>query len=112
YLPAGPQATAEPGFSASFRAGRCLAMGDGDGLPRPTDSWVTLGALARETSRIRLGTLVTSMTFRYPGMLAVQVAQVGEMSGGRVELGLGARWFAARHAAYGVPFPPKRAGPH
>ena|SRR5690554_1162262 len=105
------KATEELGFSAFFRSDHFLAMGDGDGLPGPTDSWVTLGALARETSRIRLGTLVTSMTFRYPGMLAVQVAQVDEMSGGRVELGLGAGWFEAEHAAYGVPFPAKRFGP-
>ena len=104
------KATEELGFSAFFRSDHFLVMGDRDGLPGPTDSWVTLGALARETSRIRLGTLVTSMTFRYPGMLAVQVAQVDEMSGGRVELGLGAGWFEAEHAAYGVPFPAKRFG--
>ena len=76
-----------------------------DGLPGPTDSWVTLGALARETSTIRLGTLVTSATFRSPGLLAIQVAQVDQMSGGRVELGIGAGWFAKEHAAYGFPFP-------
>ena len=105
------QATEELGFDAFFRSDHFLVMGDGGGLPGPTDSWVTLGAIARETSRIRLGTLVTSMTFRYPGMLAVQVAQVDEMSGGRVELGLGAGWFEAEHKAYGVPFPAKRFGP-
>jgi F420-dependent oxidoreductase-like protein len=80
-------------------------MSDGDGLPGPTDSWVTLGALAVQTSRIRLGTLVTSATFRLPGPLAISVAQVDEMSGGRVELGLGAGWFEAEHRAYGIPFP-------
>src|SRR5688572_7304943 len=74
--------------------------------PGPTDSWVTLGALAQETSRIRLGTLVTSATFRLPGPLAIAVAQVDAMSGGRVELGLGTGWFEAEHAAYGLPFPP------
>ncbi len=105
------KATEELGFDAFFRSDHFLAMGDRDGLPGPTDSWVTLGALARETSRIRLGTLVTSMTFRHPGMLAVQVAQVDDMSGGRVELGLGAGWFAEEHAAYGVPFPERRFGP-
>jgi F420-dependent oxidoreductase-like protein len=105
------RATEQLGFDAFFRSDHFLVMGDGDGLPGPTDSWVTLGAIARETSRIRLGTLVTSMTFRYPGMLAVQVAQVDEMSGGRVELGLGAGWFEAEHQAYGVPFPAKRFGP-
>ena len=62
----------------------------GDGLPGPTDSWVTLAGIARETSTIRLGTLVTSATFRHPGPLAIAVAQVDEMSGGRVEFGLGA----------------------
>jgi len=95
----------ECGYSAFFRSDHLLAMGDGDGLPGPTDTWTTLAGLARETLTIRLGTLVTSATFRHPGMLAVQVAQVDEMSGGRVELGLGAGWFEAEHAAYGIPFP-------
>jgi F420-dependent oxidoreductase-like protein len=98
------------GFDAFFRSDHYVSMG-GDGLPGPTDSWVTLGALARETSTIRLGTLVTSATFRHPGLLAVQVAQVDAMSGGRVELGLGAGWFQREHDAYGVPFPAKRFGP-
>jgi F420-dependent oxidoreductase-like protein len=78
----------------------------GDGRPGPTDSWVTLGGLAVQTSRIRLGTLVTSATFRLPGPLAIAVAQVDQMSGGRVDLGLGAGWFAGEHRAYGIPFPP------
>jgi F420-dependent oxidoreductase-like protein len=94
----------ELGFGAFFRSDHFLGMGT-DGLPGPTDSWVTLGALARETSTIRLGTLMTSVTFRWPGLLAVQVAQVDQMSGGRVELGLGAGWFDREHAAYAVPFP-------
>jgi F420-dependent oxidoreductase-like protein len=93
------------GFDAFFRSDHFLKMGDMSGLPGPTDSWVTLGAIARETSTIRLGTLVTSATFRHPGMLAVQVAQVDQMSGGRVELGIGAGWYDAEHHAYGVPFP-------
>jgi len=93
------------GFDAFFRSDHFLTMG-GDGLPGPTDAWVTLGAIARETQRIRLGTLVTSATFRLPGLLAVQVAQVDAMSGGRVELGLGAGWYDDEHRAYGVPFPP------
>jgi len=93
------------GFDAFFRSDHFLHMG-GDGRPGPTDSWVTLGALARETSRIRLGTLVTSATFRLPGPLAIAVAQVDAMSGGRVELGLGTGWFEAEHTAYGIPFPP------
>jgi F420-dependent oxidoreductase-like protein len=80
-------------------------MGDEPGLPGPTDAWLTLAALARETSRIRLGTLVTSATFRPPGPLAVMVAQVDQMSGGRVELGIGAGWYEREHTAYGIPFP-------
>src|SRR5215813_14256123 len=94
----------ELGFDAFFRSDHFLTMG-GDGGAGPTDAWITLGALATATSRIRLGTLVTSATFRLPGLLAIGVAQVDEMSGGRVELGLGAGWFEAEHAAYGIPFP-------
>jgi F420-dependent oxidoreductase-like protein len=97
--------TEECGFDAFFRSDHYLAMGAGDGLPGPTDSWITLAGLARETSRIRLGTLVTSATFRNPGVLAISVAQVDQMSGGRVELGLGAGWFAGEHRAYGIEFP-------
>jgi F420-dependent oxidoreductase-like protein len=96
--------TEETGFDAFFRSDHYLTMG-GDGLPGPTDAWITLGGLARETSRIRLGTLLTAATFRLPGPLAIAVAQVDQMSGGRVEFGLGAGWFEAEHAAYGIPFP-------
>jgi F420-dependent oxidoreductase-like protein len=101
------QTAEELGFAAFFRSDHYLAM-SGDGLPGPTDSWVTLGAIARETSSIRLGTLVTSATFRYPGPLAIAVAQVDEMSGGRIEFGLGSGWFEKEHQAYGIPFPPVR----
>lgn len=104
------QKAEELGFNAFFRSDHFLSMG-GDGLPGPTDSWVTLAGIARETRTIRLGTLVTSATFRHPGLLAIQVAQVDAMSGGRVELGLGAGWFQREHEAYGVPFPAKRFGP-
>ena len=93
------------GFDAFFRSDHYLTMG-GDGLPGPTDAWITLAALARETSRIRLGTLVSSSTFRWPGVLAITVAQVDAMSGGRVELGLGTGWYEGEHAAYGIPFQP------
>jgi F420-dependent oxidoreductase-like protein len=99
------QATEAGGFDAFFRSDHYLTMG-GDGLPGPTDAWVTLAALARETSRIRLGTLVSSATFRWPGVLAITVAQVDAMSGGRVELGLGTGWYDGEHTAYGIPFPP------
>jgi len=103
------QKTEQCGFDAFFRSDHYLVHGDGDGLPGPTDSWVTLAALARETSRIRLGTLVSSATFRNPGILAITVAQVDQMSGGRVELGLGAGWHEAEHRAYAIDFP-DRAG--
>ena len=98
------QATEALGFDAFFRSDHYLTMG-GDGLPGPTDAWVTLAALARETTRIRLGTLVSSATFRWPGVLAITVAQVDAMSGGRVELGLGTGWYDGEHTAYGIPFP-------
>jgi F420-dependent oxidoreductase-like protein len=101
------RAAEELGFSGFFRSDHYLTM-SGDGLPGPTDAWVTLGGLARETSTIRLGTMVTAGTFRHPGPLAIQVAQVDQMSGGRVELGLGAAWFEAEHTAYGIPFPRER----
>src|SRR6201994_2911850 len=99
------RAAEDLGFSAFFRSDHYVAM-SGEGLPGPTDSWVTLAGIARETSTIRLGTMVTSATFRHPGPLAISVAQVDEMSGGRVELGLGAGWFEAEHQAYAIPFPP------
>jgi F420-dependent oxidoreductase-like protein len=99
------RATEDLGFDAFFRSDHYLTMGSGHGLPGPTDAWITLAGLARETSRIRLGTLVTAATFRYPGPLAISVAQVDQMSGGRIELGLGAGWYEAEHAAYAIPFP-------
>lgn len=103
------QATERLGFTGFFRSDHYLTMG-GDGLPGPSDAWTSLAGLARETERVRLGTLVSSVTFRHPGVLAIQVAQVDEMSGGRVELGIGTGWYAAEHSAYGIPFPQKRFG--
>src|SRR5688500_6018846 len=97
--------TEEARLDAFFRYDHHLTMG-GEGLPGPPDASVTLDGLARETSRIRLGTMVTSATFRLPGPLAIAVAQVDQMSGGRVEFGIGAGWYEAEHAAYGIPFPP------
>lgn len=102
------RASEELGFDAFFRSDHYLRMGSADGLPGPTDAWITLAGLARETKRIRLGTLMTAGTFRLPGVLAIQVAQVDQMSGGRVELGLGAGWFEEEHKAYGIPFPADR----
>jgi F420-dependent oxidoreductase-like protein len=104
------QRAEELGFDGFFRSDHYLRMAPGDPLPGPTDAWTTLAGLARETSRIRLGTLVSSVTYRVPGVLAVQVAQVDDMSDGRVELGLGTGWFAQEHTAYGIPFPEKRFG--
>ncbi len=92
------------GFGAFFRSDHYLGMGT-EGLPGPSDAWVTLAGIARETSTIRLGTMMTSATFRHPGPLAISVANVDQMSGGRVELGIGAGWFEAEHSAYGIPFP-------
>ncbi|MYS85911.1 LLM class F420-dependent oxidoreductase [Embleya scabrispora] len=103
------RATEDLGFGAFFRSDHYLHMG-GDGLPGPTDAWITLAGLARETKRIRLGTLMTAATFRLPGVLAIQVAQVDAMSGGRVELGIGAGWFEQEHTAYGIPFPREKFG--
>src|SRR5438270_11849228 len=98
--------TAEDGgFDAFFRSDHYMTIW-GDGLPGPTDAWITLAGLARDTSRIRLGTLVTPVTFRLPGPLAISVATVDQMSGGRVALGLGTGWYGGEPAAYGIPFPP------
>jgi F420-dependent oxidoreductase-like protein len=99
------QATESLGFDAFFRSDHYLKMDDVSGLPGPSDAWVTLAGLARETSRIRLGTLMTAATFRLPGPLAISVATVDRMSHGRVELGLGAGWYEAEHEAYGIEFP-------
>ncbi|HEX9258493.1 MAG TPA: LLM class F420-dependent oxidoreductase [Acidimicrobiales bacterium] len=99
------KAAEELGYDGFFRSDHYLKMGSVTGDPGPTDAWVTLAGLARDTARIRLGTLVNAATFRYPGPLAVTVAQVDQMSGGRVELGLGAGWYEAEHRAYAVPFP-------
>jgi F420-dependent oxidoreductase-like protein len=103
------RAAEDLGFDGFFRSDHYLSMSR-PGPPGPTDAWVTLAGLARETSRIRLGTLVSPVTFRLPGPLAIQVAQVDAMSDGRVELGLGTGWFADEHTAYGIPFPDKRFG--
>jgi F420-dependent oxidoreductase-like protein len=102
------RAAEDLGFEAFFRSDHYLTMGSSDGLPGPTDAWLTLAALARDTSRVRLGTLVSPATFRLPGPLAISVAQVDAMSGGRVELGMGAGWYEREHEAYGIPYPDDR----
>ena len=93
------------GFDAFFRSDHYLKIGGGSGLPGPSDAWITLAGLARDTTTIRLGTMMTAATFRLPGPLAISVAQVDAMSGGRVELGIGTAWYGAEHEAYGIPFP-------
>ena len=102
------RATERSGLGAFFRSDHYQRIGDNPpGSPLPgTDSWVTLAALARETQRVRLGTLVTAATFRWPGQLAIEIAQVDAMSGGRVEVGIGAGWHRPEHVSYGIPFPP------
>jgi len=102
------QRTEQLGFDGFFRSDHYLRMGDGDPGYGPTDAWTSLAGLARDTERVRLGTLVSSVTYRLPGILAVQVANVDQMSGGRVELGLGTGWFAEEHSAFGIPFPERR----
>ncbi|TKV57643.1 LLM class F420-dependent oxidoreductase [Nakamurella flava] len=97
------QAAHTLGFTGFFRSDHVLTMG-GDGLPGPSESFVSLGAIAAQVPDIRLGTLVTSATFRHPSMLAIAAAQVDDISGGRLELGLGSGWFEAEHTAYGLPF--------
>jgi F420-dependent oxidoreductase-like protein len=100
------RATEDLGFDAFFRSDHYMRIGPGSGLPGPTDAWITLAGLARDTARIRLGTLMSPATFRYPGPLAISVAEVDQMSGGRVEFGFGSGWFEPEHTAYGIPFPP------
>ncbi|MEU4687942.1 TIGR03560 family F420-dependent LLM class oxidoreductase [Actinoplanes sp. NPDC023714] len=99
------KAAEDGGFDGFFRSDHYVKMGDASGLPGPSDAWITLAALAVQTSRIRLGTLVSSATFRLPGPLAIAVAQVDAMSAGRIEFGLGGGWFEEEHTAYGIPFP-------
>ena len=101
------RATEAAGFSDFVRSDHYLAF-DSVGLPGPTDSWITLAGLARETERVRLGTMVSAATFRLPGPMAIMVAQVDAMSGGRITLALGAGWAEQEHLAYGIPFPSPR----
>jgi F420-dependent oxidoreductase-like protein len=98
----------DAGYEALFRSDHYLRMGSATGLPAYTDAWTTLAGLARDTSGIRLGTLVTPVTFRAVGTLPVVLSQVDHMSGGRVEIGLGAGWYEEEHRDYGLPFPPAR----
>ncbi|HEY0936254.1 MAG TPA: TIGR03560 family F420-dependent LLM class oxidoreductase [Trebonia sp.] len=100
------QAAEEGGFDGFFRSDHYLGIDADDTGYQPTDSWTTLAGLAVQTHRVRLGTLVNASTFRLPGQLAVEVATVDQMSGGRAELGIGAAWYEREHQYFGIPFPP------
>ncbi len=95
----------EAGLEAFFRSDHYASFPGEGGLPT-TDAWVTLAGLARETTTIRLGALVSPVTFRIPGNLAKVIQTVDEMSDGRIEAGFGAGWNADEHAQLGIPFPP------
>jgi F420-dependent oxidoreductase-like protein len=96
--------TREHGFGAFFRADHLLPMSGQPAPPGPLEAMVSLAAIAAQVPDIRLGTLLTSATFRHPGILAIQAANLDDISGGRFELGMGTGWFQAEHLAYGVPF--------
>jgi alkanesulfonate monooxygenase SsuD/methylene tetrahydromethanopterin reductase-like flavin-dependent oxidoreductase (luciferase family) len=78
---------------------------DVDSPTGPSDCWTLIAALATQTTAIRLGTMMTSSTFRSPGPLAVAVAQVNRFSRGRVDLGVGTNWHEGEHLAFGIPYP-------
>jgi F420-dependent oxidoreductase-like protein len=99
------RATEESGFDAFFRSDHYQGIDPDDTGYRPTDSWTTLAGLAVQTERVRLGTLMTASTYRRPGPLAITVATVDAMSGGRAELGIGAAWIEQEHRYLGIPFP-------
>jgi alkanesulfonate monooxygenase len=94
------------GFDTFVRSDHWLSL-EGHWTRPATDAWTTLAGLARETTRIRLGTMVSPVTFRQPIEIAKIVSTVDEMSGGRVELGLGAGWYDPEHRSFGIPFPPR-----
>lgn len=98
------RAAEEEGFEAFFRSDHYTSFPGADDR-RTTDCWATLAGLARETSRILLGSLVSPMTFRTPGSFAKTVATVDEMSGGRIECGVGAGWNELEHARHGLAYP-------
>jgi F420-dependent oxidoreductase-like protein len=94
----------EHGIEALFRSDHYLSV-EGRRERSALDAWATIAALAARTERLRLGTLVSPVTFRHPSLLAKMVATADHVSGGRVELGMGAGWHRAEHAAFGFPFP-------
>src|SRR6187402_1038011 len=98
------QAAEAGGFEAFFRSDHYTSFPGATGR-HTTDAWATLAGIARETTRIHLGTLVSPVTFRIPGELAKVAATVDEMSGGRVEVGVGGGWNEPEHAQLGLPYP-------
>ena len=98
------QTTRDAGFSAFFRSDHVLVVGAGNGLPGPSDSMPSLAALAAQVPDIRFGTLVAAATFRHPSMLAIAAATIDDISGGRLDLGVGSGWYEAEHRAYGLDF--------
>ena len=97
----------EHGIETMFRSDHYLSGADGEGRVA-TDAWTLIAALAARTTRLRLGTLVSPVTFRHPAVLAKAVVTADHVSGGRVELGMGTGWMDAEHEAYGIPFPPMK----
>jgi alkanesulfonate monooxygenase SsuD/methylene tetrahydromethanopterin reductase-like flavin-dependent oxidoreductase (luciferase family) len=97
------EACEEHGIEAMFRSDHYLSPSDPERAA--TDAWTLLGALAATTSRLRLGTLVSPITFRHPAVVAKAAATVDHVSGGRVEVGMGLGWMEAEHERFGIPFP-------
>jgi F420-dependent oxidoreductase-like protein len=100
------QKTEALGFEGFFRSDHYMPVNSN--IPPTavsTECWATLAGLARETKRLRLGTMISPMTFHYPGEFAKIVATIDQMSGGRIEVGMGGGWYGKEHAAYSLPFP-------
>ncbi len=102
------QACEAHGIPALFRSDHYLNLDGAHPERGALDAWATVNALAAVTTTLRLGTLVSPATFRHPSALAKMVVTADHVSGGRVELGLGAGWHEPEHEAYGFPFPPTR----
>jgi alkanesulfonate monooxygenase SsuD/methylene tetrahydromethanopterin reductase-like flavin-dependent oxidoreductase (luciferase family) len=97
------EACEEHGIDSMFRSDHYLSLADPDRVA--SDAWTLLGALAARTERLRLGTLVSPVTFRHPAVVAKAAATVDHVSGGRVEVGMGAGWMDDEHERFGIPFP-------
>src|SRR5918997_677312 len=99
------RACEEHGLEGLFRSDHYASLGGAEARGA-LDAWTTIAALAPLTERIRLGSLVSPVTFRHPSLLAKAVVTADHASGGRVELGMGTGWMQAEHTQYGFPFPP------